>query len=46
VYSIGFYLGEDRFTEWVRPDDDRDWNFARLHDEITEDYAEPLDSDE
>ncbi len=39
VYSIGFYLGDDRFTEWVRGIDDVDLEFKRLHDEISEDYG-------
>lgn len=39
VYSIGFYLGDERFTEWIRNTPEIDMEFARLHDEIAEDFG-------
>ena len=38
VYSLGFYVGEERFTEWIRGGDDAELAFAALHDEIVEDF--------
>jgi len=38
VYSIGFYVGTERFTEWVRSTDDRDYEFECLLAELYEDY--------
>ncbi len=43
VYSIGFYIGDERFTEWVRAGDAAADDFATLFDEIIEDYAVPDD---
>lgn len=39
VFSIGFYVGDERFTEWVRNDADRDSELARLWDEIADDFS-------
>jgi hypothetical protein len=39
VFSIGFYVGDERFTEWVRNDDERDTEFARIWDEIADDFS-------
>lgn len=38
VYSLGFYVGDERFTEWIRNDDERDSKFADLAIELAEDY--------
>ena len=38
TYSIGLYIGEERFTEWVRNDANRDVAFRDLLDELFEDY--------
>lgn len=43
VYSIGFYIGEERFTEWVRGSDDVDMEFSRLYSEIAEDFDAETD---
>lgn len=39
VYSLGFYVGDERFTEWIRNDHERDSKFADLAIELQEDYA-------
>jgi hypothetical protein len=39
TYSIGFYIGDERFTEWVRNDVNRDVAFRDLLDELFEDYV-------
>ncbi|GAH26908.1 unnamed protein product, partial [marine sediment metagenome] len=43
VYSIGFYVDTERWTEWIRDTDDRDMEFRRIYDEIFEDFG--LESD-
>lgn len=39
VYSIGFYIGEERFTEWIRHVDGYEHEFQRLLQELCEDYG-------
>ncbi len=39
VYSIGFYIGDERFTEWIPGGSDLTMAFANLWDEVSEDFA-------
>lgn len=39
AYSIGFYVGETHFTEWIRPGDDCDLAVADLLKELYEDFT-------
>lgn len=43
VFSLGFYIGDERFTEWIRNDDQCGLEFARILDEIAEDFQVPSD---
>lgn len=43
VYSIGFYVGEERWTEWLKADDDIAMELARVYDEIVEDFGPTSD---
>lgn len=45
VFSIGFYIGEDRFTEWIPEGDDPTVEFDRIIAEIAEDYESDSPSD-
>lgn len=38
VFSIGFYIGEERFTEWIPGGDETVVDFDRIIAEIHEDY--------
>ena len=38
VFGIGFYIGEERFTEWIPGGDEAGLAFDRLIAEILEDY--------
>ena len=42
TYSLGFYIGDERFTEWIRNDVDRDASFRDLLAELAEDYGTPI----
>lgn len=39
VYSIGFYAGDERWTEWIRHDDDVIAELQRIFTEIQEDFG-------
>lgn len=39
VYSLGFYIGEDRFTEWIPGGPDAFMAFQNLFIELSEDYS-------
>ena len=39
VYSIGFYVGDEHYTEWIRNDSERDDRFTALFNEMVEDYG-------
>lgn len=41
VYSLGFYIAGEHFTEWIRNDSGTCTEFADLLDELAEDYELP-----
>lgn len=45
VYSIGFYVGEERWTEWIKADDDVATTLTNLFDEIVEDFSATTEDD-
>lgn len=45
MFSIGFYIGEDRFTEWVSGGDEVGVEIDQLISEIAEDYEPDSEGD-
>ncbi len=45
VFSLGFYIGEDRFTEWIPGSDNTAVEFDRIYTEIVEDYEHDSQND-
>lgn len=38
VFAIGFYAGDEKWTEWIRHDDDVNAELERIFAEIQEDF--------